>query len=90
MSGADRARAAAARAVTAARPSGKGTIKRVRSSLDLTLADHHALNLWSAEASSELGEVSVTRQGVLEALVRRLLTDETLARKIRSDLAGPR
>jgi hypothetical protein len=35
----------------------------------------------------ELGAARVTGQDVLRALVARLLTDETLARTIRSDLA---
>lgn len=49
---------------------------------------HHAkLTAFCSEAAVALGAARITGQDVLRALVARLLTDETLARKIRADLA---
>lgn len=45
-----------------------------------------ALAQWCTEAAVELESAKITSQDVLKALVARLLTDETLARKIRADL----
>jgi hypothetical protein len=59
-------------------------IRRVRTTLLLTQHDHLAERARRNEMTVELGEV--TRQDLLEALVRRWLTDETLYRKILSDL----
>lgn len=62
-------------------------VKRVRRTVDLYAAQHAELDMWCTETARELGRARVTGQAVMEALVRRLLTDETLARKIRADLA---
>lgn len=59
----------------------------VRRSLDLSPTHHARLAEWCTETAVELGAARVTGQDVLRALVARLLTDETLARKIRADLA---
>jgi hypothetical protein len=59
-------------------------IRRVRTTLLLTQHDHLAERARRNELTVELGEV--TRQDLLEALVRRWLTDEDLYRKILSDL----
>lgn len=59
----------------------------VRRSLDLSPTHHARLTEWCTEAAIELGAARITGQDVLRALVARLLTDETLARKIRADLA---
>jgi hypothetical protein len=61
--------------------------RKVRKTVDLAPARHHALKTWLDETAIELGRATVTSQDVLDALVGRLLTDETLARKIRVDLA---
>lgn len=60
--------------------------KPIRSTVDLAPARHAALKAWCGETAVEIGRSRVTTQDVLRALVGRLLTDETLARKIRADL----
>lgn len=60
--------------------------KKVRKTVDLYPPHNRALLTWCNETADMLGEARITSQDVLEALVRRLLTDETLARKIRADL----
>lgn len=61
--------------------------KMVRRTVDLEPSRHADLDAWCAETARELGTARVTGQSVLRALVARLLTDETLARKIRKDLS---
>lgn len=58
----------------------------VRRTVDLSPARHDKLDEWQRETARELGRARITGQDVLNALVARLLTDETLARKIRADL----
>lgn len=60
--------------------------KPVRSTLDLPPAVHRDLQAWLGEAAVRLGRARVTKQDVLETLVRRLLMDETLARLILADI----
>lgn len=60
--------------------------KKVRKTVDLYPPHNRALLTWCNETADMLGEARITSQDVLEGLVRRLLTDETLARKIRADL----
>lgn len=60
--------------------------KPVRSTLDLPPAVHRDLQAWLGEAAIRLGKARVTKQDVLEALVRRLLLDETLVKLILADL----
>lgn len=99
MSSAERARALAAKfsppgeaqAEKPAIPPGVATrptarTKRVRRTVDLPVARHHALKEWCQTTAVQLGVADVSGQDVLNALVARLLTDETLARKIRADL----
>jgi DNA invertase Pin-like site-specific DNA recombinase len=59
----------------------------VRRTVDLSPAHHAELVVWCTETARQLGLARVTGQDVLRALVARVLTDETLARKIRADLA---
>lgn len=59
----------------------------VRRTVDLSPTHHRKLADWCSETAVELGVARVTGQDVLRSLVARLLTDETLARKIRADLA---
>lgn len=68
-----------------ARPSGVRT-KPVRRTVDLSPHHHAMLTQWCSETAIQLGTARVTGQDVMAALVGRLLTDETLARKIRADL----
>jgi hypothetical protein len=60
-------------------------IRRVRTTHHLTQHDHLAERARRNDMIPELGD-EVTRQDLIEALVRRWLTDETLYRKILSDL----
>lgn len=60
--------------------------KPIRSTVDLPPARHRSLKAWSAETATEIGRARVTTQEVINALVHLLLTDETLARKVRNDL----
>lgn len=61
--------------------------KPVRKTVDLPPARYAALTAWCSETAVSLGQSRVTGQQVFNALVSRLLSDETLARKIRADLA---
>jgi DNA primase large subunit len=60
--------------------------KPVRSTLDLSPATHRDLQAWLGESAVRLGRARVTKQDVLEALVKRLLRDETLTKMILADL----
>ena len=60
--------------------------KPIRSTVDLPPARHRSLKAWSAATATEIGRARVTTQEVINALVHRMLTDETLARKIKDDL----
>lgn len=60
--------------------------KLVRRSVDLSPTHHRKLTEWCAETASEIGAARVTGADVFRTLVARLLTDETLARKVRADL----
>lgn len=59
----------------------------VRRTVDLPPVHHQKLATWCSETAVELGVARITGQDVLRLLVARLLTDETLARKLRTDLA---
>ena len=60
--------------------------KPVRSTLDLPPAVHRDLQAWLNESAVRLGRARLTKQQALEALVKRLLVDETLAKLILDDL----
>jgi len=83
-----REQAAATDEVSAPAPPAAPTVraKPVRSTVDLPSGRHSSLKTWCTETATELGRARVTTQDVVNALVHRLLTDETLARKIRQDL----
>jgi hypothetical protein len=71
---------------TPRKPVPSARTRLVRSTVDLAPVRHTKLALWRTETAAELGVGRITTQDVLRALVARLLTDETLARKIRADL----
>lgn len=69
------------------RPSvSRPTAKPVRSTIDLAPHKHASLKAWCGETALMIGRSRVTTQDIVSTLVSRLLTDETLARKIREDL----
>lgn len=65
---------------------GSARTPRVRITVDLPAARHDSLKTWCQETAREQGRVRITAQELVNTLVHRLLTDETLARKIRDDL----
>lgn len=60
--------------------------KPVRVTLDLSPARHRDFQSWLNESAVRLGKARVTKQDALNALVGRLLTDDTLAKLILADL----
>ncbi|MDX6584330.1 MAG: hypothetical protein QOI10_3514 [Solirubrobacterales bacterium] len=68
-------------------PLATGEAKLVRRSVSLSPTHHARLTQWCHETAVQIGGTRVTRQDVFRALVARLLTDETVARKIRADIA---
>jgi hypothetical protein len=66
------------RLVAAGKPSGR----RTRRTVDLTAAQHRALDLWQRETADRLGLARVTGQEVLTALIDQLLTDRQLSARI--------
>lgn len=71
------------------KPAGQNVrTKLVRRTVDLPPVRHAELDQWCSETARQLGQARVTGQAVISTLVARLLTDETLARKIRQDLSA--
>lgn len=60
--------------------------KAIRKTVDLPPQRYSDLTKWCAETAVELGVSRITGQDVLNALVAQLLTDETLAGRIRDKL----
>jgi hypothetical protein len=60
---------------------------RVRKTVDLPPARYAAFDRWCAETAVAIGVTRVTGQVAINALIHRLLTDETMARRIRADIA---
>lgn len=59
---------------------------RFRTGIDLYPAQHRQLVTWCTDAAFELGTSSVAQQHVFETLVKLLVTDETLSRKVKDEL----
>lgn len=61
--------------------------RTTRSTLDLPVSQHRALQRYALEVSDRAGR-SVRGQHVLRTLVARLLADEDLAEQVARDLSG--
>ncbi|ORV64599.1 hypothetical protein [Mycobacterium fragae] len=55
---------------------------RTRRTVDLSPAQHRALDIWQRDAADRLGLARVTGQEVLSALVDQLLADPKLSAQI--------
>lgn len=62
--------------------------KPVRKTVDLPPERNTRLAEWCTASAQQLGVARVTSQDVLAALVARLLTDDTLAHNLRTDLGN--
>lgn len=88
--GDERSRSHAAQPVTpavAAAPTQPFVVGRTRSAktrrtVDLTAAQHRALDIWQRDAADRLGVARVTGQEVFAALVDELLSDPKLSAQI--------
>jgi hypothetical protein len=60
--------------------------RMVRQTVDLTVDRHNSLAAWRTKARQELELVRLTNQDVLRELVGLVLTDETVARRLRARL----
>lgn len=69
---------------------GQPTGRRTRRTVDLTPAQHRALDIWQREAADRLGVSRVTGQDVLTALIDQLLTDRQLSARITSTIRARR
>ena len=61
---------------------GRTRAARTRRTVDLSPAQHRALDIWQREAADRLGLARVTGQEVLVALVDQLLSDPKLSAQI--------
>jgi hypothetical protein len=61
---------------------GQPSGRRTRRTVDLTPAQHRALDIWQRETADRLGLARVTGQEVLTALIDQLLTDRQLSARI--------
>lgn len=61
---------------------GRSSGRKTRRTVDLTPAQHRALDIWQREAADRLGIARVTGQEVLTALIDQLLTDRQLSARV--------
>ena len=61
---------------------GQTRVQRTRRTVDLSLSQHRALDIWQRDAADRLGLARVTGQEVLAALVDHLLNDPKLSAQI--------
>ncbi len=71
-------------------PPAAAPTRRTRRTVDLTPAQHRALDIWQRDAADRLGLARVTGQEVLTALIDRLLSDPTLTTQITRAIASRR
>lgn len=64
--------------------------RRTRRTVDLTSAQHRALDIWQRDAADRLGLARVTGQEVLTALIDQLLTDRELSARIQRAIQAGR
>jgi hypothetical protein len=69
---------------------GRSRNPRTRRTVDLTLAQHRALDIWQREAADRLGVARVTGQEVLATLVDHLLNDPRLSAQVTRAIAARR
>jgi hypothetical protein len=69
---------------------GRTRLPRTRRTVDLTHAQHRALDIWQREAADRLGVARVTGQDVLATLVDELLNDPKLSAQVIRSLRARR
>ena len=69
---------------------GRTRLPRTRRTVDLTPAQHRALDIWQREAADRLAVARVTGQEVLASLVDQLLNDPKLSAQIIRNLQAAR
>jgi hypothetical protein len=69
---------------------GQTRLPRTRRTVDLTPAQHRALDIWQREAADRLGVARVTGQEVLATLVDQLLSDPKLSAQITRNIRAAR
>jgi hypothetical protein len=62
--------------------------KPVRLTVDVSPADHAALNRLALEAAATIGVTRIHGQDIVRALIRRLLTDPGLHQAVITDIAA--
>lgn len=69
---------------------GRTRAQRTRRTVDLSPAQHRALDIWQREAADRLGLARVTGQEVLAALIDQLLGDPKLSAQIMRTIGAQR
>lgn len=69
---------------------GRTRSSRTRRTVDLSPAQHRALDIWQREAADRLGLARVTGQELLVALVDQLLSDPKLSAQITRHIRAQR
>ncbi|GAB7142701.1 MULTISPECIES: hypothetical protein [Mycobacterium] len=87
-SASDRIAAAPTQPVTLGRTRVQRT--SVRRTVDLTPAQHRALDIWQRDAADRIGLTRVTGQEVLAALIDQLLSDPKLSAQITRTIQAQR
>jgi len=65
-------------------------VRPVRLTVDVSPADHAALNRWCLDAAAELGTARVAGQEIVRALLARALTDPAMRTLVVADIAEQR
>ena len=69
---------------------GRTRSPKTRRTVDLSPAQHRALDIWQREAADRLGVARVTGQEVLAALIDQLLSDPKLSAHITRNIRARR